>query len=542
MEYRIDKQLWNLDDERVFLLEHQKIDKQEFIKRLRPDDPIVVSVDDRKKITYINVLSKKQIQNQIKNYIEKSVKHILRTGNIEDVSIMFDKKEIILVVFPELEKAYNVAEKKIDASSCKSCERHRTGLDIIDEMYRISVEKPRDLKHLKPFMPELAIDKLQGKHINAEGIKIRIPSAIEKKDIPLKENIPHIQACPVSEKERVITIVGHPSKLGGADTELDHQIRVWQELGLHVQILHTGKIDANLKAMKMEERGCTILEPRKWQACEGTHVISYCNSEYLENIQAIRSHALSTTFVNCMTWLFPKEKEVMEKGLIDYNLYQRQGVMDINLPLLQQINPALQGFVVKPYFHNEDFPFIPPDQRNYERFRFGRIHRADTGKFRTDTKWIYETMVSPVLKEGIILGINQNCENKTGKFQDWITCYDCGAISQQEFYKRVNVIIQPCDVGHTENLPRIAFEAMSSGVPLIVDNKGGWPELVKHGETGWLCNNEREFSYYSSRMAYEREEYLKMMNNGRKWLQEHWSMDAAKKNWTKFFKHIGLIK
>jgi hypothetical protein len=27
--------------------------------------------------------------------------------------------------------------------------------------------------------------------------------------------------------------------------------------------------------------------------------------------------------------------------------------------------------------------------------------------------------------------------------------------------------------------------------------------MVEHGKTGWLCNNERDFIYHASKMAYE---------------------------------------
>ncbi|HEX4132029.1 MAG TPA: hypothetical protein VHZ24_18495, partial [Pirellulales bacterium] len=65
-----------------------------------------------------------------------------------------------------------------------------------------------------------------------------------------------------------LCVIGFPSKVGGADTELDHQIHCWQALGLQVHLIHTAPLDANLQAMRMEDRGCVIHEPRDWQAAE----------------------------------------------------------------------------------------------------------------------------------------------------------------------------------------------------------------------------------------------------------------------------------
>ena len=42
---------------------------------------------------------------------------------------------------------------------------------------------------------------------------------------------------------------------------------------------------------------------------------------------------------------------------------------------------------------------------------------------------------------------------------------------------------------------------MASGSVLIVDNRGGWRQMVEHGKTGWLCGSERDFIYYASKSA-----------------------------------------
>lgn len=336
-----------------------------------------------------------------------------------------------------------------------------------------------------------------------------------------------------------ICIVGHPSKLGGADTELDHQIRVWQALGIEVHICHTGKLDKNLKAMKMAERGCIMHECKDWKSLKDLDVIGYCNAPYLTNMAEIKKYAASSTFVNCMTWLFPKEKQACQQGLIDHFIYQTNRVKKRNFPILNKLNEKCDAFVITPYFDTSYFKFY--HERDASAFRFGRIHREDGGKFHPKTKWIYDTMVSPVEKRGIILGFNDRIEKRTGKFPDWIKSHRAGGITQTEFYRHTEAIIQPCDPGHTENLPRIAFEAMASGTILIVDNKGGWPNIIDHGKTGWLCSNEREFVYYASRCAYEREERQDMCNNAHQKLIETWGLEAGMKQWSPYFEKLGVL-
>ena len=68
-----------------------------------------------------------------------------------------------------------------------------------------------------------------------------------------------------------IAIVGHPSVLGGADTELDHQIYCWQSMGIKIYICHTDRLDVNCKKMDMEKRGCEYINSRDWKSLKNFH-------------------------------------------------------------------------------------------------------------------------------------------------------------------------------------------------------------------------------------------------------------------------------
>lgn len=326
-------------------------------------------------------------------------------------------------------------------------------------------------------------------------------------------------------------VVGYPSRVGGADTELDHQIHCWQALGVEVHLVPTGPLDANSLALRMDRRGCVVHAPCDWSVCRGQHVISYCNGEFLSSLEQIRRFARTTTFVNCMCWLFEKEKQAHARGWIDYFLYQTDHARLRVQDELLRINPAFRWHRVRPYFHAVEFPFF--SGRAADRFRFGRISREDCDKFHRSQVWIYETMVAPVLKEGHVLGMNDEIRKKCGKEPNWITCHRAGAVPVKDVYRRIECVIQMSDT--YENLPRVGFEAMASGCLLIVDNRGGWKELVQHKQTGFLCDDEREFVYYASRAAFEPEERRQMTLAARRWLDEHWGLESAKREWRSFF-------
>lgn len=328
-----------------------------------------------------------------------------------------------------------------------------------------------------------------------------------------------------------LCVVGHPSRLGGADTELDHQIRCWQAMGVSIHVCHTGVLDDNLRAMNLEERGCVYHDPCDWPSLKGMHCISFCNGEYLKNLPEIKKYAKTTSWVNCMTWNFDAEIEMHAEGLIDFHLYQTAHAYS-------RVGGGLRDFgnyrplLFQPYFHADDFPFH--QSRPRDKFRFGRISRCDPGKFGTRQLWIYETMTAPMLKEGLILGWDHRIEEKLGKPESYIRALPEAGISQREFYEFCDAVIMTCDT--FENLPRVGFEAMAAGSVLVVDNRGGWQKLVEDGVTGWLCEDDREFVYKASRCAFERDERDEMRHRARQKLERDWGLKASAESWEKVFK------
>jgi glycosyltransferase involved in cell wall biosynthesis len=337
-----------------------------------------------------------------------------------------------------------------------------------------------------------------------------------------------------------LCVVGHPSKLGGADTELEHQIRLWREMGVDVYLCHTSGFDnrANIMKEQMLSIGCKYIPSKSWKDLKDFHVISFCNGQFLANIEEIKKYAKSTTFVNCMTWNFEKELKAHEKGLIDFFLYQTQHQYDKGSVKLKEISSInYRPLFFNPYFNTEDFPFV--ERKNNDFFKFGRISRGDADKYNKHQIWIWETMTAPVLKSGIVLGWDNRAICKLGTLPSYIKGYNEGAITQQELYKECDVIIMSTDT--YENLPRVGFEAMSSGSVLVVDNKGGWKVLVEDGKTGWLCNDQREFVYKCSRSAFEINETNELRYNARTKLINDWGKEHSAKSWELVFKEWSKI-
>ena len=250
----------------------------------------------------------------------------------------------------------------------------------------------------------------------------------------------------------VLYIVGFPSLYGGAGAELYHQVRAWETLGVVLHFIPTQK-NVRKAALygEMTERGHMIHDAYDWSVIpEGAPVISFCNEDFLAALPEIRRRTRRTVFVNCMTWLFGKEKEAMSRGDIALFLYQNDKVWQNVMPRLRALNgdPSVRFMTFRPYFDSAAFPYV------------------------------------------------------AGKPPDWVeTFHDQKALPQQEFYRRCHIVLQPTDT--TENWPRIGFEAMASGSVLIVDKRGGWEQMIEHGRTGWLCESPGDFIACATKMAWE---------------------------------------
>jgi hypothetical protein len=302
------------------------------------------------------------------------------------------------------------------------------------------------------------------------------------------------------DSKRRLFVVGFPSTYGGAGTELHHQIIAWRSMDVEVHLIPSWPAETEGLYEEMIKMGVHVHGPGSFEQLRPTDpVLGFCNAEFLDALPEIREFTKRTIFVNCMTWLFDKERECMEEGLISMFLYQNEDVRKDHRLKLRELNsdPNVKFQTFKPYFDASLFPFVTG--RCEESFGCGRISRQDADKFSRNTLHIYEYFVSKKWKKGLFLGFDDRSEEKIGTPYDWIRCAkDQSEISQQDFYKHCEIILQP-----TENWPRVGFEAMASGSVLIVDNRGGWKKMVEHGKTGWLCDHERDFIYYASKMAYE---------------------------------------
>jgi len=330
-----------------------------------------------------------------------------------------------------------------------------------------------------------------------------------------------------------IVIIGRPGLVGGADTELFDQIKVWLKMGLKCIIIPTSEARYPIN---YSHPNLVIEDICRYEACSGKHIISFCNQFFLRDIEIIRKYAKTISWASCMCFNFDKEIEAHKQGLIDFFLYQTRHQYHKCGVRLMEANNNYTAIPIIPYFDSTNFPFV----ENRPEIRYGRISRAGIDKFGGDQFKIYHYSNLKDIK-GLVLGWSTELEEYFNnedqlylKRNNLVEFLDQGSITAQEFYKQCGII---CMTTNTfENLPRIGFEAMASGSLLIVDNRGGWQDLIIDGVTGFLCNDTSDFLKHLEEMVYRPDIRYQIVKNARQNLEAKYSYGASASRWEQFFK------
>ena len=337
---------------------------------------------------------------------------------------------------------------------------------------------------------------------------------------------------------RRLFILGFPGLYGGAGTELHHQILLWTKAfpDMEFRIIPTMENYENEPLYdKMLEIGVKIEKRMDLSSITmGDALINFCSRTFWEALPFIYEKTHRIAWVNCMTYLFDAEKEMSHRNMVSHYLYQRDEVRDDHANQLHDLGARGKFITFIPYFDSSDTQFSIKEQ---QFTHIGRISRQDADKFSAKTLHIYEYITSPKLKRGHFLGWGERAKEKIGEPHQWIKTYrDHRVLSVTDFYNIVDFIVQPTDT--LENLPRIGFEAMYSGKPLVVDNRGGWKHLIEHEKSGFLCNNEREFIYWGTRLAFEPDLRKRIAENALRKAKELSSYDKSMESWSSVFNEI----
>ena len=240
-------------------------------------------------------------------------------------------------------------------------------------------------------------------------------------------------------------IIGYPSAIGGANTELWHTVKLWRRFGLGITLLPTWHADAAWRA-RLEEIGCRTIVcqadalPRV-PGLAGSVVVSFCNTKFLAVAERIARLGCRTIWLGCMNWLFPQERLHYRRfGPFDRHVFQSRHQHD---QLAGQLRPygyqEHQGRIIRGAMDAGEIVFQPRPHAAGEPLVVGRISRADPDKF-SPTLWrTYGRIPHPVRAR--VLGWRDSVQARTGPPPAWAECFPAGAQPAAEFLQSLHVLV-----------------------------------------------------------------------------------------------------
>jgi len=335
-----------------------------------------------------------------------------------------------------------------------------------------------------------------------------------------KRSSPHTRHSPLATPR--LFVVGYPGDVGGANTECWHTVRLWRRFGVEVTCIPTWRPEPGWRR-RLEAIGCDTVRtsPRRLDRVPDLRrgvVVSFCNSRFLRHADRFRDLGCRIVWVGCMTWLFAAERRHYRRRgpfhrYVFQSAYQRSELQ----PQLARLGVGPeQCHSIRGAFFADEFPFRPRSHEPDAPLVVGRISRAVPEKFAPDTWAIYGKIPRPV--KARVLGWSRAVEEKLGPPPPWAECLAPGDETPQQFLGSLHAMLQ-VNGGEAENWPRSGLEAMAVGVPLVAQNRWGWREMIRHGQTGFLAESDDELARYTTRLAHDEDLRLEMARRARRALE-----------------------
>jgi glycosyltransferase involved in cell wall biosynthesis len=246
----------------------------------------------------------------------------------------------------------------------------------------------------------------------------------------------------------------------------------------------------------------------------GAVVLGMCNAHFLACGGRLRELGCKTVWVSCMNWLFPAERLLYARvGTFDRHVFQSCYQRDQLVPQLRRWGfSESAGRVIHGVIDAGEFPPAPRPHAAGEAFVVGRISRAEPEKFPRNLWQVYARVPHPL--QARVLGWSAAIESRLGPVPSWAECFPAGSLAPAGFLPTLHAMV-PGGGEALENWPRVGLEAMAAGVPLVVPAEGGWTEMLRHGQNGYLCSGDDETAYYTARLAYDEPHRLAIARQAR---------------------------
>ena len=296
-----------------------------------------------------------------------------------------------------------------------------------------------------------------------------------------------------------VYVRGYPHDVGGAGQHLWSVCRLWRSARIDVTLLPMSRPNDRwlqrlngIGAITRTERHLEDLDELRGQI-----VVGFCSEKFLRLAPALREMDCRLVWVGCMSFVHGTERQhYASHGPFD-RVVTNSSFQDgtIRPELLQHGYRDEHVVRIPSPFWADEWDYRPRPLAAQDDMIVGRLSRHDPDKYAGDTWSILER--ARKRQKGRLrarmMAWNERVEAKLGQPPIWAECLKERTESAAEFLGSLHALCHK-NGGAQENRPRVCFEAMAAGVPVVAENAHGWPELVRDDETGYLCDSPAEFA------------------------------------------------
>lgn len=346
--------------------------------------------------------------------------------------------------------------------------------------------------------------------------------------------------------------LGYPGAMGGANTECWHTVRLWREAGWRVTMIPTWGADSHwedrLASIGVETHHVAVDKLETVPGLAGSIVVGMCNQHFCrtrepnqpiyENFARLRAMGCRTVWVPCMTFMFGHESITWKRhGLPDAFMFQSEFQRDrFAAALARDGYRPEQGHLIRGAFFPDEFRFEPARREALGPFVIGKLARPDQDKWSSN-HWPIVARVPYPRRQALCMGWTPQLEAKLGPPPDWATCLPPQEITAHEFLARCHCLLT-VNGSAAENWPRVGLEAMAAGVPIVAENAWGWPEMIEHKRTGFLCADPSELSYWPAYLAHNEGERLEIAEAARAHVERLCQPGPIIDGWRRLFEYV----
>lgn len=322
---------------------------------------------------------------------------------------------------------------------------------------------------------------------------------------------------PKQRRLQPIYVIGYPSAVGGANTELWHTVKLWRRYGLPVIMIPTWRAMPEWRrplkriGVKIQERvGHELPVP------EGATCVAWCNEHFERIAHQLQVRGCRLIYVPCMSYLTGTLINHHAKhGPYDRYVFQSHSQYETLLPQLAPFGvSAKRCRLIRGAFDPAEFPYHP---RRQAGLIVGRLSRPDLAKFHRETWRVYGRVRRRIPETQVrIMGWGPKLVQHCGEPPGWAEVLKRDTESTPKFLRSLHVMAQMGDLAagprSLENWPRVGLEAMAAGVPIVADRRGGWKEMIIEGETGLLASSPEEATAHIIHLGLDEDARRKITN------------------------------